>query len=248
MRVLITGTRSGEGVTTAAVNLALMFAETGRPVSYIDCDLDKRTGYDLLDPEPEMDGGALCPVESEQSGPVSGLLIKGNAWGIDCHSVCSAGLENGMKKQALSQLLSIRAQGVTVIDMPHSPEQYEMFLQGDADVIIAVTSPDSFESGNGLEKLHVYDCGSDRFFVIINKCMKNIPWTGNPVSQEGFEILCRLRYDPNIKRAAEKGCAALEQIPRYRPFFRKLAENIMKEEQTTPVPAYIKARYAPAVG
>jgi MinD superfamily P-loop ATPase len=51
MKIAIASGKGGTGKTTVAVNLALMIADTGRLVQYLDCDVEEPNGHIFLKPD-----------------------------------------------------------------------------------------------------------------------------------------------------------------------------------------------------
>lgn len=51
MILAVASGKGGTGKTTVAVNLAFMLAETGKPVRYLDCDVEEPNGHIFLKPE-----------------------------------------------------------------------------------------------------------------------------------------------------------------------------------------------------
>mgnify|MGYP000908191008 CR=1 FL=1 len=54
--------KGGTGKTTVAVNLALFLADAGRPVQYLDCDVEEPNGHLFLQPHIDTTGEVGIPV------------------------------------------------------------------------------------------------------------------------------------------------------------------------------------------
>jgi MinD superfamily P-loop ATPase len=62
IRIAVASGKGGTGKTTIATNLAVVLAETGMPVAYVDCDVEEPNGQIFLEPAIERSGEVSIPV------------------------------------------------------------------------------------------------------------------------------------------------------------------------------------------
>jgi MinD superfamily P-loop ATPase len=62
VKITIASGKGGTGKTTVAVNLALMLAEQGETVAYLDCDVEEPNGHLFLKPSIDRQTAATIPV------------------------------------------------------------------------------------------------------------------------------------------------------------------------------------------
>jgi len=78
MRIAIASGKGGTGKTTVAVNLAWMLSGMGKPVQYLDCDVEEPNGHIFLKPQimATASVGISVPVVDEQKYRMS--QVRGN--------------------------------------------------------------------------------------------------------------------------------------------------------------------------
>ncbi|MDD5679015.1 MAG: ATP-binding protein [Kiritimatiellae bacterium] len=62
MKIAVASGKGGTGKTTIAVNLAVMLAENGKTVQYLDCDVEEPNGHIFLKPEIDRAENVGIPV------------------------------------------------------------------------------------------------------------------------------------------------------------------------------------------
>ena len=66
--VAVASGKGGTGKTTVATNLAWLYTATGRPVQYLDCDVEEPNGHIFLKPTITERRDITVEVPNVQSG------------------------------------------------------------------------------------------------------------------------------------------------------------------------------------
>jgi len=99
--IAVASGKGGTGKTTIAVNLAVLLARGGRPVQYVDCDVEAPNGHLFLRPQIQQSDPVTVPVPAVDTSRCTGcgrcgricqfraiLAVKGNVLTFEelCHS------------------------------------------------------------------------------------------------------------------------------------------------------------------
>jgi MinD superfamily P-loop ATPase len=230
MKIAVTCRHAGEGTTTVAASLAVMLAETGARITYIDCNTGKAKGRMLLNPE----------IQEQETvsvgGPgtaTSGQLIHGRAWGIDFHGVVLDGPMDCGKAALCRKLGQYTGRGITVFDLPAGSLIAEGGCTCAPDVLVIVATPESLGSERQTLLDNRYPVHGARSVILVNKHQGDSPQWGSRTN--GIAIAATIPFDPRIEAADRAAQLALEVIPDIRPLFARIAWHVQQVAGTGPV-------------
>jgi flagellar biosynthesis protein FlhG len=160
--IAIAGGRSGVGITSISVNLAIAMAQQGQRTVILDADLTRAQVADLCGMRPactiaDVLAGKRGIHEVLERGP-GGIQLVAGSNSPQCRSLCSA--------RAIGRLLDqMRALGrhtdVVVIDIGSSPTDLMSRLWHAVDRVLVMTTPDQLAMMDGYALIKSLAAGAE---------------------------------------------------------------------------------------
>jgi len=231
MKIAVTSLIHGEGTTTVATSLAVMLAETGERVTYIDCNTDKSKGRVLLKPEIQTNEPLTVPGPNSR---VSGKLIHGRAWGIDFHGFTLDGKKNCSKTEICRKLSKFAGNWPIVFDLPAGSIYTKDHCCCNPDIIVVVATPESLESERNISQLNRYLYTGQKLAILINKNKDRNSYKKSRMNR--VDIAGNVLFDVRIEEADRNEMLALELIPEIRPLFGSIMRKVTQIAGSRQIP------------
>lgn len=222
MKIAVSSGREGSGKTLVSTNLAVMFAEMGRHVTYVDCDVEKSNKLLAL----HSDIMSVDHFIFEQC--IKGRIMHGRSWAVDVHSGITESENEHAASQLIAEMKKWSGKDITIFDSPSSIGFPLEETLRDIDYCVLVVP--------------VIDDTCDWLDGVINICLSAGYRPGIVLNRNSFEavsILGLLEYhalpvlggipycDSRIERITSEGSTVVDMLPEYRGIFRDIAENIL---------------------